>query len=206
MRPQPSHSKLEDLWQRMVLLEDNAYREFSDLFGWRFRSFFMSRGVPMAEAEDLAVDCVTDVALKVNRYDPEKGRFGAWVYTLARHALADWWRRHRTSLPLSDETAAAEYQRDSIAEEPTERQTDIVDAVREAMAQIPEHDQILVRMRELESDQPYSAIAKRLGIRTGTARVRHHRALRRLKTILGKDPRIQPLLEHHQPRVRRHAV
>jgi len=201
LSPKEPNPNPQELWQRMVNLEEDAYRDFADLFGRRFRSIFMSRGLPMADAEDLAATCVTDIALKVGRYDPRRGSFGAWVFTLARHALADWWRQHRTSLPFSDRPTP----QPPSEEEPEESRSEVVAAVREAMTQIPERDQVLLRMRNLEAVQPYSAIAERLGIRPETARVRHLRALRRLKAILGKDPRVRTLLERHEHRSRRRA-
>ncbi|HEX7788564.1 MAG TPA: sigma factor, partial [Methylomirabilota bacterium] len=114
-------------------MEEDAYREFAGYFGPRFRAFFLSRGLPVGETEDLATNCVTDIALKVGKYDPSRGggRFEAWVFTLARRALVDWWRRRRAAEPLPDDLAFPE-----AVDEPTDNLAEAVDALREALAKL----------------------------------------------------------------------
>jgi len=181
---------LEALPRRMAAMEEDAYREFADFFGPRFQVFFRSRGLSAAEADDLAVTCVTDIALKVNRYDPGRGgRFAAWVFTLAHNALIDWWRRQRVSEPLPDELAVAETRDDPAS------LVEVTYAVREAIAKLPASEQALVRFRDLGGMESYNQIAEHLGIQPSAARVRHHRALRRLRTLLEPDPRIRRLLQ-----------
>jgi len=182
----------EALPRRMISMEEDAYREFASYFGPRFRTFFLSRGLPVGEAEDLATNCVTDVALKVGKYDPSRGggHFEAWVFTLARRALIDWWRRRQAAEPLPDDLVFPEdtdERSDSLAE--------AVDALREAFAKLSADDQAVVGSRDLGGMEPYGRIAERLGIQPEAARVRHHRALRRLRAMLEPDPRIQRLLQ-----------
>lgn len=172
-------------------MEEAAYREFASYFGPRFRTFFLSRGLPGGEAEDLATDCVTDIALKVGKYDPSRGggHFQAWVFTLARRALIDWWRRRQATEPLPDDLVFPED-----FDERSDNLAEAVDALREAFARLSADDQALVGFRA-GGMEPYSGIAKRLGIQPEAARVRHHRALRRLRAMLEPDPRIQRLLQ-----------
>ena len=177
---------LEELVARMTALEDRAYREFAGMFGPRLRSFFLAHGLSISDAEDLAANCVTDIALKVNRYKyVQGGSFKAWVFTLARHALADWWRKHIPTVQLLDDVAADE----------TDPNMEVVVAVREAVAQLPETDQSIVMLRDLAEEHTYAEIGELLSIRPGTVRVRHFRALKRLESILEIDPRIKRLLE-----------
>jgi len=184
------HTDLEALAGRMAAMEEDAFREFADFFGPRLRALFRSRGLSAAEADDLAVTCITDIALKANRYDPSRGgRFAAWVFTLAYRALIDLWRRQPMSEPLPPELALAES-----LDDPAEL-VELTDAVREAVAKLPASEQILVRLRDLGGMVSYREIAERLGIQPSAARVRHHRALRRLRSLLEPDPRIQWLLQ-----------
>jgi RNA polymerase sigma-70 factor (ECF subfamily) len=176
----------------MAAMEEDAYREFASFFGPRFRTFFLGRGLPATEAEDLAASCVTDISLKVGKYRSlEGGRFEAWVYTLARRALIDRWRRRRPAEPLPDDLAFPA----PLEGDDSESLAEAVDALREAVAKLPEGDQALVHSRHLEGSEPFSDIAERLGIQPETARVRHHRAMRRLRALLETDPRIQRLLQ-----------
>jgi len=179
------------LSRRMVAMEEAAFCEFAKGFGPRFRAFFLNRGLSAAEAEDLAVSCVTDIALKVEKYSRDRGgRFEAWVFTLARHALMDWYRRRRVMSSIPEYLTVPEAQG-----EEAEPSTDLIDAVREAVSKLSEGDQVLVQFRHLGEAWSYADIAERLGIQPEAARVRHHRALRRLKSLLSPDPRVQRLLQ-----------
>src|SRR5436309_5189539 len=127
---------LEMLSQRMAAMEEDALREFGDRFGPRFRSFFLSHGLPVADAEDLAVSCVTDIALKIGRYDPERGgRFEAWVFTLARRGLVDWWRRYRPAETLPEHLTAPGPEAAESDNLPA-----VVGAVREAVVRLSQDD------------------------------------------------------------------
>lgn len=174
----------------MTALDEGAFREFASLFGPRLRTFFARRGLTLDDAEDLAMSCITDVAMKAHMYRSEGGgRFAAWVFTIARRAQADWWRRHRPADALSEDLAMP-----GLEIEDGMRVAAIVDAVREAVAKLPEVDRRLLLLRDLEQNEPYSEIARHLGIRTTAARVRHLRSLRKLRSLLETDPRIQSLL------------
>lgn len=185
------NSNLELLAQRMAATEETAFQEFGEFFGPRFRALFRRKGLSAADADDLAVSCVTDIALKVERYDCARGgRFAAWVFTLADRALTDWWRHHRAFEPLPAEVAFVE----STEKEGNGDIAGAVEALREAIARLPPGEQELVKARDFGGGDSYARIAADLGIEPSAARVRHHRALRRLRTLLEPDPRIQRLL------------
>lgn len=145
-------------------------------------------------AEELAVSCVTDIALKVERYNPARGgRFDSWVFTLAYHALVDWWRANPREISLPDDLAESLVFHEGEEPDP-QALPDVVDAVRDAVARLPERDQALLRHRDLGDMTPYGDIAHQLGMREATVRVRHHRALLQLKSLLEPDPRVQRFL------------
>jgi len=158
------------------------------------RALFIRSGLSTTEAEDLAVSCVTDIALKAGQYHQVPGgSFAAWVFTIARHALASWWRKNRSTEELPDDLVAPEPGPEEAA-----TVSAIVAAVREAVAKLPEADQRLLRLRDLESREPYAEIARQMSLQIETTRVRHLRALQKLRTLLEADPRIQPLLRPKQ--------
>jgi RNA polymerase sigma-70 factor, ECF subfamily len=190
MRVARSTKEIEGLAARMAASEEQAFVEFADTFGPRLRSLFIKRGLSTANAEDLAVSCITDIALKVERYKSiREGGFEAWVFTLARNYLIDWLRAQRNSEPLSDDLAAPTFSDDEI-----EPELDIILAVGDALAQLSETDRTLIRLRHLVEDHTYAEIGENLGISTETARVRHFRALKRLKALLETDERIRRFL------------
>ncbi len=177
---------IEGLARRMRESDEEAYREFACYFGPRFRSFFLRRGLQLGDAEDLAVSCVTDIALKVEKYRAvDGGAFEAWVFTLARQSLLDWWRAHRYTEPLSENPAS-----ELPAQDAFENNTELISAVIDALAQLSEDDRAVIQAIEFSGEQTFAEAGKTLGLSEGRVRARHYRALKRLQAILERDERI----------------
>lgn len=192
MRVARSPQEIEDLAARMAAAEEDAFAEFVVTFGPRLRAFFIKKGLAASDAEDLSVSCVTDIALKVDKYKSlREGGFEAWVFTLARHSLIDLLRSRRNTEPLSASLTA------QVADEEEDAGSEfaISLAVRDAVARLSAPDQLLIRLRHLEAESTYQEIATHLGISTEAARVRHFRAMKRLKSLLETDGRISRFLE-----------
>lgn len=186
MRVARSAEEVEDLAARMTASDERAYVEFADTYGPRLRAFFMRRGLNSGDAEDLAVSCVTDIALKVDQYHSRKpGGFTAWVFTIARNRLIDRIRARKNTEPLNENLAAPDPPDFDIVPD-----SDASEAVDEAMAQLSSNDRLVVTLRHIVEEHSYEEIGRKLNISSEAARVRHHRALKRLKSILEKDNRI----------------
>jgi RNA polymerase sigma-70 factor (ECF subfamily) len=188
-----SKENLAGLASRMVAADELAFAEFAEYFGPRFRALFVNRGLSISDAEDLAVSCVTDTALKVDKYRAEEnGNFEGWVFTVARHYAADWWRRRKFGTVAIEESVTA--MAPLVDPEETKPNENVVDAVRDALRQLPEADVILIKFRNLGPEHTFAELAERIGISQEAARVRHFRALKRLKSLLEVDPRIVSIL------------
>jgi len=181
---------IDELPKRMLELEARAFEAFAAEFGPRFRAYFLRRGLPVSDAEDLAASCVTDVALKVPRFSSQgRGSFERWVFTLVHRAFVDWLReREPVKLVSEGELARGVFGTEI---EPNEA---VCAAVDEALEQINDSDRAIVALRDMEQHLSYDEIAERLHMSTGNVRVRHHRAMKRLQTILSRHPTIRPLL------------
>lgn len=190
MRAAKSNQNLDDLANRMRTLDEESFHEFAAFFGPRFKALFIRKGLMESDAEDLAASSITDIALKIDKYRvTQDGTFKAWVYRLAYHCLVDWWRGRQATIPLSDDLSSSSVSTDEI-----EPNLEVILAVRDSMAQLSKADQALIKLRNLEMSQSYDEIGESLGIRPGTARVKHSRALKRLKKLLEEDSRIQKLI------------
>jgi len=193
MRVARSDKYIEELATRMLFFEEEAFAEFAEIFGPRLRAYFVKRGLSAGDAEDLSVSCVTDIALKVNRYTPvREGGFTSWVFALAYHSLVDWWRSRRTTEPLPENLSSPARPDDDEAD------AEVVAAVRQALNLLNDADRSIILLRELEGSYTYEEVAEHLGIRANAARVRHHRALKKLKAILEEDPRIVKFLSRQR--------
>jgi RNA polymerase sigma factor (sigma-70 family) len=74
-----------------------AWRQFVDLYAPVIYSFARKRGLQDADAADLTQDVFRAVteAIKSLEYDPRRGSFRGWLYTVARNKLNDFHDRQR---------------------------------------------------------------------------------------------------------------
>src|SRR5262245_12947509 len=75
-----------------------AWRQFVDVYAPLVYKFARRRGLQDADAADLTQDVLQAVAGASKRllYDPERGTFRAWLYTVARNKLRNFLlARHR---------------------------------------------------------------------------------------------------------------
>jgi RNA polymerase sigma factor (sigma-70 family) len=192
MRRAKHDDGIESLARRMSALEDEAYEEFSDMFGPRIKGYLILHGLTPTDAEDLTGSWITDIALKVDKYREIEGAgFTAWVFTLVRHALADWQRSRKAALPYIDDIESENL----IDDADPEPNVEVIVSVREALAALGEVDQTILDLRYFGVEHSFVEIGKRLGIRPNTVRVRHHRALEKVKAMLETDPRLSTILE-----------
>lgn len=187
------HEKyLEELAKRIVEGEEQAFRDFMAFYGPRFRGLFIHGGLPASEAEALAISAMTDILLKVPggyRAD-ENGRFGAWVIKAAKNRLVDWWRkssrRGPATIPLNEALhSPAEHGL------PGECDVDLLCAVEEAKQVLSSTEQEILTLRYSRNSYSFPKIAEMLGLKPGTVRQKHARALKKLEPLLVNDVRVK---------------
>jgi RNA polymerase sigma factor (sigma-70 family) len=183
----------DDLPGRMQRQEASAFDDFSKTFGPRLFRLFRFLGASAADAEALAVSCITDVALKVDRFTPQgPGSFWKWVSRIARRAWIDARRERTVALPLTDHDLAAS----DLPEPPA----GVAEAVEEALSHLSTVDQEIVRSHYLVEELPLVEIAQNLQMEATTVRGRHHRLRPRLRALLADSPAID---EYWQARLRK---
>lgn len=188
----------ERLARRLLAGEEQAFLDFQRIYRRLFLSQFLALRIPMFEAEDLAISCLTDILCqKLSKWHAEGGNFDAWVLTIARNTAYQWLREKKRLdvTPLADM-------------ELPNRDEDVPDAARaaavhDALERLSPSDRMIIELREFEGDQGYAEIAVALTrvsqkqVTEGAARVRHKRALERLGNLLSTDPRIR--IRHDTP-------
>jgi RNA polymerase sigma factor (sigma-70 family) len=165
---------------------DAAFQDFAIVFGPRLFRMFRQAGLSACDSEALAVTSITEISLKVHRFESQgPGSFERWVLQIGRRLLIDELRRPRPkNAPDLDQivpTDASCVTGDSSA---------LIKVLAAALASLTEQDQILLRLRYLEDELPYAEIGCKLGLSEGAARVRHLRALRELAKALADEPAI----------------
>lgn len=80
--------------------DKDAWNRFARLYGPLVYRFGCRNGLQDADASDLTQDVLLSAATAMVRfeYDPQRGRFRSWLFTVARHALNRMLTR-RTRIP-----------------------------------------------------------------------------------------------------------
>jgi RNA polymerase sigma factor (sigma-70 family) len=168
---------IDQLPSRLRKPDQSAYGDFAATFGPRLRRYFLTLGSCAADAEALAVTCLTDIALKADRFQARgPGHFERWVFVVARNAWVD--ERRRRVGALSWEVAF----RDGATGEPADDDSTAArdDDVAAAMEELPEVDRTILALRYFKGVESFAEVGEQVGLSEAAARVRHHRALKKL--------------------------
>ena len=139
-----------------------------------------------------AEDLVQDIFMRVLKYRStfRGGSFETWLFSIARNARADYFRRQRPIGPLGEE----EMERPETGPGPA-RQLEVdreLVQLRRALMRLPEDKRELLVLARYHN-MKYEQIAELLGIEVGAVKVRVHRAVRELRDIfLQLQDRIGP--------------
>jgi RNA polymerase sigma-70 factor (ECF subfamily) len=126
-----------------------------------------------ALAEDLFQDVLMGV-LKDRTYDPAKGRFSAWLFTVARNrCLMERRKLARRAEADAREPALGAVPRAALV--PLEEAYDRGEQVRAAMAGLPDTQRQLLLLKQV-GELTYKEIATMLGVAEGTIKSRIHAA------------------------------
>ena len=75
--------------------DQEAWGRFVDLYAPLVYGFLHKRGLQDADAADLTQDVMRQVAAAAHslEYDPKRGSFRGWLFTVVKNRLTDHWRR-----------------------------------------------------------------------------------------------------------------
>jgi RNA polymerase sigma-70 factor (ECF subfamily) len=93
----PPSTRLSLLVRLRDLSDSDAWGQFVELYAPLVYHYARRRGLQDADAADLTQDVLRSVAAAMGRfrYDPERGTFRSWLFTLVRHQLHHWARSRR---------------------------------------------------------------------------------------------------------------
>ena len=149
-------------------LED-LYREHAAPV-WRY---VRSRLPGDVDAEDVTSDVFLRAHRSLDRFDPAQGTPRAWLVGIARHAVADWWRKRGREDPVEHLPEAV------AAIDPTAARDD-VDDVRRRLAVLSARELEAVQLR-FAAELPSAEVGAALGISAPAARMLVHRAVQKLR-------------------------
>ncbi|QTJ70450.1 sigma-70 family RNA polymerase sigma factor (plasmid) [Rhodococcus sp. ZPP] len=133
------------------------------------------------DAEDALQDTLTAAWQNLPKFRGD-ARFNTWLHRIAANAALAVVRRRKNTDSLDD--GDGEY--GILLEDPAPRfdeQVTTVDAVRRALAQLPEDFRVAIVLAEFAA-LPYADIAEHQGVTVATVKTRIHRARKQLATLL----------------------
>jgi RNA polymerase sigma-70 factor (ECF subfamily) len=103
----------------------DAWREFVHLYGPVVYGFARKRGLQDADAADLMQEVLRSVARNAERmeYDPKRGTFRGWLYTVTRNKIYNFLNGQRNR-PRGTGDSAAQERLDAVADRVDERDDD----------------------------------------------------------------------------------
>jgi len=139
-----------------------------------------------AAAEDVAAETWLQVVAGLTGFSGEERAFRAWLFTIARHRVADWGRARgrRPTVPLEDSGAIEMLLAPDIADVVIERIS--TRAVMSALATLP-RDQGEIIMLRVVAGLDAADVARIVGKSPGAVRVAAHRGLRRLADVVDRS-------------------
>jgi RNA polymerase sigma factor (sigma-70 family) len=169
--------------------DDGAWRAFIDLYAPLVYGYARKQGLQDADAADLCQDVLAAVAGSIGRldYDPSRGSFRNWLFTLVRRKLANWWTAQGQQTPGSGDTVTQQLLAQCVEPGSAEQQWEseweqqvfswacerVHPTVSEATWQ--------AFWRTAVAGQPGTQVAEELGLSVGAVYVARSRVLARLK-------------------------
>jgi RNA polymerase sigma factor (sigma-70 family) len=151
-----------------------------------------------ADQEDSIERAITRSIDSIERYDAQRASFPTWVRGYVRYAVADIRRAKGGDVAL-DEAHLPQWLEEVNSGEPS-GDSSLPEGLTWPLLELPVTDQVIIALRDFEGLN-YEQCARRIGggVTEGACRVRHHRALGRLRAILEGDPTYQHLTGAIQP-------
>lgn len=171
------------LLQQGMAGDDAAYRAFLHGQSARLRAFFRRRLTSLPdEVEDLVQETLLAIHVHRHTYDAALP-LGAWVHAIARHKLADLFRRRGTREQLTDSIDDHDELEASPATEAAAAQRDL--AV--LLQTLPDRQRLPIVCMKLEG-LSVTETAQRTGMSESAVKVGVHRGLKALARLLGREP------------------
>ncbi|GMV71339.1 MAG: sigma-70 family RNA polymerase sigma factor [Leptolyngbya sp. PLA2] len=180
----PDDGRLAEVLDAASRGDADAWREIVDLYARRVFALVHSRCRRPDLAEEVTQSVFVTVASKLSRGGyTERGRFESWLFRVAVNRARDEMRRiARQATPADPATVAAAVDRAAENRGRTSEETSLT-ALREAMSSLSDADREVVELRH-HGGLSFRQIADLLGEPMGTLLARHHRALRKLRSMI----------------------
>lgn len=173
----------EELVTAHLECRPGAFQALYDRYRDRLVHFITRKTGDGDRAQDLVQEAFIRVTRHLHRFDTTK-KFSTWVYTIASN-LSKNELRNRSRSPLvlfqkltnnwDDDHRPLQFEDFSFRPDDLFHKRHLRQLVEETVSELPEHHQLVFRLRELEG-KSYEEIAEITGVNLGTVKSRLHRA------------------------------
>ncbi len=180
----PDNETLQATLARAAKGDQTAWRLIVDTYSPRVYRLIRAQCGLADLAEEITQSTFCTVVGAIGRYT-ELGRFEPWLFRIAINRLRDEMRRRkRHANPVADDTLAGLAASGESTDGPDHEE---LEALREALATLTDADRRVIRLRH-HAGLSFPQIAEVLREPLGTVLARQHRALKKLRQLLGGSP------------------
>ena len=129
-------------------------------------------------ARDILQETFIKALKEIDKYK-EEGKFKAWLWTIARNKVMDFYRKSSKIVPLEEETVKQEDETSKNALSQIE-----LSHIKNLIEDLPPEQKEVILMRQYLS---FKEIAAVLGCPLGTVLARLNRAIKKIQKSLGED-------------------
>lgn len=167
--------------------DESAWRELIARYHRRVYAMARSRCRRNDLAEEITQSVFATVAEKLGSGGyKEHGRFESWLFRVTMNRVRDEMARIARHADPTDPVALAQ-RAAGASDEPAPVDERGLGGLRAALGALGEADREVIELRH-HAEMSFRMIAEHLGQPMGTVLARHHRALRKLRDILGGTP------------------
>ncbi len=170
---------------RRARTDRSAFSELYEAHAARVYRYLLARTSSPAEAEELASRVFLNALTRLDQYSG-RGSFQAWLMTIARNLLFNWYRDRGRRPPTEDLDAALALAADVPGPEASLERNERIARVRAAVSGLSADRQHLISLKYVDG-LPNAEIGRIMGRSEGAVKALHHRTLRELQERLG-DP------------------
>ena len=175
--------EVESLVDRAAGGDTEAFGHLYDIYADRIYRHIYYRTSNAEDARDLTQEVFIKAWQGLPKYKRTKTPFLGWLFTISHNRVIDYYRTRKDYAYLNSEIIVEG--REKSPEELAEAQF-TQQEIRRAILQLPEDQQQVILMSFIEGFE-YREIAAALNKSEGNIRVIVHRALKRMREILGKS-------------------
>ena len=161
-------------WERIRQGDAQAFSEFYRQNAPRLEAFLRHVVSDRQAAEDIMQETFTQIWLRPNGFQPERGALRAYLFGIGRKRAAEWWRMQGPKSPEAEDDALRSL-------------TETAAVIDDLLHRLPKEQRALLWLREVEG-QSYAELAAILGIPIGTVRSRLFAAREALRKLWKSPP------------------